>query len=94
LVTRTVAAVPPGTRIAANLLAVKGLGGDPPTLPDQAAAVSAAGATELRLYHAGLAADADLAAIRTLCAPSVAPADPDSGRSNVVHTDTDPRPAG
>ena len=58
---------PPGTAIAASLLAVAGLGGEPGTLPAQAAAVRAAGATELRLYHAGLAAAPDLAAIGHLC---------------------------
>ncbi len=58
---------PPGAVIAASLLAVAGLGGDPATLPAQAAAVRAAGATELRLYHAGLAAASDLAAICDLC---------------------------
>jgi hypothetical protein len=67
LVTRAAAAAPPGTAVAASLLAVAGLGGDPATLPAQAAAVRAAGATELRLYHAGLATAADLAAIRALC---------------------------
>ncbi len=56
LVARTAAAAPPGARIAAVLQAVAGLGGQPETLPAQAAAVRAAGATELRLYHAGLAA--------------------------------------
>jgi hypothetical protein len=66
LVTRAAATVPPGTVIAASLLAVAGLGGDPATLPAQAAAVQAAGATELRLYHAGLAAAPDLAAIGNL----------------------------
>ena len=44
-----------------------GLGGHPATLPDQAAAVRAAGATGLRFYHAGLAAPADLDAIRATC---------------------------
>jgi hypothetical protein len=68
-VARTAAAAPPGARIAASLLAVAGLGGQPATLRDQAAAVNAAGATELRLYHAGLAAPADLAAIRSLATP-------------------------
>jgi hypothetical protein len=58
--------MPPGTAIAASLLAVSGLGGDPATLPAQAATVRAAGATELRLYHAGLAALPDLAAIGRL----------------------------
>ena len=66
LVARTAAAAPPGARIAAVLQAVAGLGGHPATLPAQAAAVRAAGATELRLYHAGLAATADLAAIAAL----------------------------
>lgn len=68
LVRQAAAAAPRGTAIAASLLAVAGLGGDPATLPAQAAAVRAAGATELRLYHAGLAAAADLAAIGALCA--------------------------
>jgi hypothetical protein len=67
LVTRASATAPQGTVIAASLLAVAGLGGDPATLPAQAAAVHAAGATELRLYHAGLASAGDLAAIRALC---------------------------
>ena len=67
LVARAAATVPDGTGIAASLLAVAGLGGDPATLSAQAAAVRAAGATELRLYHAGLASAADLAAIGRLC---------------------------
>ena len=67
LVARTAAAAPPGARIAAVLQAVAGLGGHPATLPAQAAAVRSAGATELRLYHAGLAAPGDLAPIRALC---------------------------
>jgi hypothetical protein len=66
LVARTASATPPGARIAAVLQAVAGLGGHPETLPAQAAAVRAAGATELRLYHAGLAAQTDLAAIAAL----------------------------
>jgi len=66
-VARTAAAAPPGARIAASLLAVTGLGGQPGTLIEQAEAVRSAGATELRLYHAGLAAPSDLAAIRRLC---------------------------
>lgn len=67
LVARTAAAAPPGSRIAAVLQAVAGLGGHPETLVAQAKAVQAAGATELRVYHAGLAAESDLAAIATLC---------------------------
>ena len=66
-VARTAAAAPPGARIAASLLAVTGLGGQPGTLIEQAEAVGSVGATELRLYHAGLAAPSDLAAIRRLC---------------------------
>lgn len=67
LVKRTAAAAPPAAPIAASLLVVTRLGGDPRSLPAQAEAVRAAGATELRLYHAGLAAAGDLAAIRALC---------------------------
>lgn len=66
LVARTAAAAPPGARIAASLQAVSGLGGRPETLGEQAETVRAAGATELRLYHAGLASASDLAAIRSL----------------------------
>lgn len=66
LVARTAASAPPGARIAASLQAVRGLGGRPETLGEQARAVRAAGATELRLYHAGLASASDLAAIRSL----------------------------
>ncbi len=66
-VARAAAAAPPGARIAASLLAVAGLGGQPGTLIEQAGAVHRAGATELRLYHAGLAAPSDLAAIGSLC---------------------------
>jgi hypothetical protein len=65
LVTAATAAVPAGTAVLAVLQAVAGLGGDPATLPAQAAAVRAAGATELRFYHAGLAAASDLDAIRS-----------------------------
>ena len=66
LVARTAAAAPPGARIAASLQAVSGLGGRPETLSEQAETVRAAGATELRLYHAGLASASDLARIRSL----------------------------
>ena len=66
LVARTAAASPPGARIAASLQAVSGLGGRPETLGEQAETAGAAGATELRLYHAGLASASDLAAIRSL----------------------------
>jgi hypothetical protein len=67
LVRRTTASAPAGACVAASLLTVAGLGGSPATVADQALAVLAAGATELRLYHAGLASSADLAAIATVC---------------------------
>jgi hypothetical protein len=67
LVARTAKAAPAGARIAAGLLAVSGLGGRPSTLPGQAEAVLQAGATELRLYHAGLANADDLDAVQNLC---------------------------
>jgi hypothetical protein len=67
LVARTAKDAPPGARIAAGLLAVTGLGGRPATLPDQAEAVLQAGATELRLYHAGLASASDLDGVQNLC---------------------------
>ena len=72
LVARTAAATPPGSRIATVLQAVAGLGGQPGTLVAQAEAVRAAGATELRVYHAGLATQSDLAAIRDLCRATAA----------------------
>ncbi|MFE7978533.1 hypothetical protein [Streptomyces shenzhenensis] len=53
-----------GTVLAANFTVVSGMGGSPGTLAADAARARAAGATELRLYHAGLASDADLAAVR------------------------------
>ncbi|GHJ38407.1 hypothetical protein [Streptomyces sp. TS71-3] len=50
--------------LAANLTVVSGMGGSPGTLAEDAARAAGLGATELRLYHAGLASDADLAAVR------------------------------
>ncbi|MET9505657.1 hypothetical protein ABZY42_28695 [Streptomyces sp. NPDC006622] len=50
--------------IAANLTVVSGMGGSPGTLATDAARARELGATELRLYHAGLASDADLEAVR------------------------------
>ncbi|MFJ8790918.1 hypothetical protein [Streptomyces sp. NPDC102462] len=50
--------------LAANFTVVSGMGGSPGTLATDAARARAAGATELRLYHAGLASDDDLAAVR------------------------------
>ncbi|MEV5982429.1 hypothetical protein [Streptomyces sp. NPDC052114] len=51
----------PSTVLAANLTVVSGMGGRPAVLADDAARAAALGADELRLYHAGLASDADLA---------------------------------
>jgi hypothetical protein len=53
-----------GTVVAANFTVVTGMGGSPGTLAADAARARAHGATELRLYHAGLASDCDLAAVR------------------------------
>ncbi|MFB0618910.1 hypothetical protein [Streptomyces sp. AGS-58] len=52
------------TVLAANLTVVAGMGGSPGALAADAARARAEGATELRLYHAGLASDGDLAAVR------------------------------
>ncbi|MFF8988732.1 hypothetical protein ACF09H_01915 [Streptomyces sp. NPDC014983] len=52
------------TVLAANFGIVTGMGGSPRTLAADAARAKSAGATELRLYHAGLASDEDLAAVR------------------------------
>ncbi|RFU82417.1 hypothetical protein DY218_32835 [Streptomyces triticagri] len=54
----------PGAVLAANLTVVSGMGGSPGTLRADAARAAVEGATELRLYHAGLASDADLALVR------------------------------
>ncbi|MGW5372956.1 hypothetical protein ACWER6_14540 [Streptomyces sp. NPDC004009] len=53
-----------GKVLAANFTVVTGLGGSPATLASDAARARAEGATELRLYHAGLASDDDLSAVR------------------------------
>jgi hypothetical protein len=55
-------------RIVASLLGVEGMGGRPGTLAAQLAAAEAAGATEARVYHAGLAGAADLAGLRAALA--------------------------
>ncbi|MBD0734369.1 hypothetical protein [Streptomyces sp. CBMA29] len=57
-----------GTVLAANLTVVSGMGGSPGTLAEDAAHAAALGATELRLYHVGLASDADLRAVRSALA--------------------------
>ncbi|MBD0420880.1 hypothetical protein H0H10_17290 [Streptomyces sp. TRM S81-3] len=54
-----------GTVLAANFTVVAGMGGSPATLAADAARARDLGATELRLYHAGLAPDADLEAVRS-----------------------------
>ncbi|MCW7944751.1 alanine-rich protein [Streptomyces hygroscopicus] len=53
-----------GAVLAANLTVVSGLGGSPGTLRRDARAAADLGANELRLYHAGLASDGDLEAVR------------------------------
>ncbi len=52
-----------GAVIAANFPVVSGMGGSPATLATDAAEARRLGATELRLYHAGLASDGDLATV-------------------------------
>ncbi len=64
LVRRTAEEAPAGCRIAATFPAVTALGADTSQLAAKAAAVLTAGATDLRLYHAGLASAADHTAMR------------------------------
>jgi len=52
------------TVLAANFTVVAGMGGRPADLAADAAHAAELGANQLRLYHAGLASDADLAAVR------------------------------
>ncbi|GAA2563105.1 MULTISPECIES: hypothetical protein [Streptomyces] len=54
--------------LAANFTVVSGMGGSPGTLAADAAEARRLGATELRLYHAGLASDGDLEAVRSALA--------------------------
>ncbi|MFG2323651.1 hypothetical protein OIE75_08795 [Streptomyces sp. NBC_01723] len=54
-----------GAVLAANLTVVSGMGGSPDTLAADASHAADRGATELRLYHAGLASDADLRGVRS-----------------------------
>ncbi|GGT66051.1 hypothetical protein [Streptomyces lateritius] len=54
----------PSSVVAANFPVVTGMGGSPRLLADDAKRAADAGATELRLYHAGLASNADLTAVR------------------------------
>ncbi|MGH3417101.1 MAG: hypothetical protein ACRDSS_11585, partial [Actinocrinis sp.] len=60
--------VPGRPPIAASLLAVRTMGGRMDTLADEAVALRAAGASELRFYHAGLASGGDLRAMREAAA--------------------------
>ncbi|WP_329278568.1 hypothetical protein [Streptomyces sp. NBC_01451] len=53
-----------GAVLAANFVVVSGMGGRPGTLAADAERAAGLGATELRLYHAGLASDADLDSVR------------------------------
>ncbi|GHH89201.1 hypothetical protein [Streptomyces capitiformicae] len=53
-----------GAVLAANFGVVSGMGGSPVTLAEDAGRAAELGATEIRLYHAGLASDADLVAVR------------------------------
>jgi len=55
-----------GHRVAASFLAVAGMGGDVAGLPSRIDRARAAGAGDLRFYHAGLAAPADLDALHAL----------------------------
>ena len=57
-----------GAVIAANFPVVAGMGGSPDTLSANAEQAGRRGATELRLYHAGLASDGDLEAVRSVLA--------------------------
>lgn len=53
----------PDTVLAANFSVVSGMGGAPERLAADATHAAALGATELRLYHAGLASTPDLSAV-------------------------------
>ncbi len=54
--------------VAANFTVVSGMGGRPGSLASDAARARSLGATELRLYHAGLASEGDLAEVRVALA--------------------------
>ncbi|MEV7888418.1 hypothetical protein ACWD3I_17970 [Streptomyces sp. NPDC002817] len=54
--------------IAANFGVVSGMGGSPSTLAKDAVRARELGATEMRLYHAGLASDGDLELVRAALA--------------------------
>ncbi|MFC8199555.1 hypothetical protein ACFUTV_29835 [Streptomyces sp. NPDC057298] len=52
-----------GNVLAANFPVVSGMGGSPATLVEDVTRAAGAGATEVRLYHAGLASDEDLSLV-------------------------------
>lgn len=52
-----------GAVLAANFTVVGGMGGRPATLVEDVARAAELGATEVRLYHAGLASDEDLSLV-------------------------------
>ncbi|WP_328870496.1 hypothetical protein OHT76_10500 [Streptomyces sp. NBC_00287] len=54
--------------LAANFTVVSGMGGSPGTLAADVTRARELGATELRLYHAGLASDGDLESVRAALA--------------------------
>ncbi|KES04525.1 hypothetical protein BU52_25275 [Streptomyces toyocaensis] len=58
----------PDTVLAANFTVVSGMGGSPAALAADVSGARRLGATELRLYHAGLASDGDLEAVRSALA--------------------------
>jgi hypothetical protein len=64
------AKAPGGASLIANFTVVGGLGGAPSTLAADVRAAGAAGAAEVRLYHAGLAGAADLASVRRALSPA------------------------
>ncbi|HZE50940.1 MAG TPA: hypothetical protein VE074_15320 [Jatrophihabitantaceae bacterium] len=58
------AAAGDGQQVVASFLAIAGMGADLTGLPSRIERARAAGATDLRFYHAGLASRADLATLR------------------------------
>lgn len=57
-----------GGVVAANFTIVSGMGGSPGTLAEDARRAASLGATQLRLYHAGLAPTSDLTTVRAALA--------------------------
>lgn len=67
-VTLTASAARDGLRVVSGVLAIGGMGADAQNAARVLAAVRSAGASGIRIYHAGLAGAADLALIRDLAA--------------------------